>query len=301
MILDGKKLKQTILNDLREEVSELIEKPKLVVIQVGHDEASNVYIKQKKNMCETVGYQYQHITLEETTTTEEILNIINKLNSDPRVNGILVQMPLPIQIDTNLIQNAVLPEKDVDGLTDINAGKLIHNKDALLPCTPYGVMELLKSYNISLEGKNVVIVGRSNLVGKPLAALMLNAGATVDVCHSKTIDLSKHTHTADILVSAVGKPKLITKEMVKEHAVIIDVGITRTANGLCGDVDYENVSPTASYITPVPGGVGPMTVAMLAKNILKAYKIQRMNNNILFTNYNLKIKKLNNHKKTEVK
>jgi len=292
MILDGKTLKQTIINELREEVSQLEEKPQLVVIQVGSDEASNVYIKQKRKMCETIGYDYQHINLAETVTTSEVLQIINELNNDPKVNGILVQMPLPKSLDTNLIQNAVLPEKDVDGLTDINAGRLTHNKEALYPCTPLGVIELLKNYQIPIEGKNVVIVGRSNLVGKPLAALMLNQGATVEICHSKTIDLVKHTKNADILVAAVGKPKLITKEMVKKEAVVIDVGISRTENGLCGDVDYKNVSELASYITPVPGGVGPMTVAMLAKNVLKAYKIQRMENNILFTNQNNKIKKL---------
>lgn len=294
MILDGKTLKQNILIELSKEVSQLADKPQLVVIQVGHDEASNVYIKQKKNMCTTVGYQYQHITLEESTTTDEVLNIIDDLNNDPQVNGILVQMPLPKHLDTNLIQNAVLPEKDVDGLTDINAGKLIHDKEALYPCTPYGVMELLKAYNITVTGKNVVIVGRSNLVGKPLAALMLNAGATVDVCHSKTTNLAEHTKSADILVSAVGKPNLITKDMVKEQAIVIDVGINRTATGLCGDVDFEQVSPVTSYITPVPGGVGPMTVAMLAKNVLKAYKIQRMSNTILFTNHNCKVRKLTN-------
>ena len=294
MILDGKSLKQKILDELKEEVSGLSEKPQLVVIQVGQDPASNVYIKQKKNMCEYIGYQYQHILLEETTTTEEVLNIINDLNNNPEVNGILVQMPLPKHLDTNLIQNAVFPEKDVDGLTDINAGKLIHGKDALYPCTPYGVMELLNAYNIPVTGKNVVIVGRSNLVGKPLSALMLNAGATIEICHSKTIDLASHTKKADILVSAVGKPNLITKDMVQENAVIIDVGINRTPNGLCGDVDYDQVSQVASYITPVPGGVGPMTVAMLAKNVLKAYKTQRMNNTILFTNSSCKTRKLIN-------
>lgn len=294
MILDGKSLKEAILEELHQEVSQMEIKPKLVVIQVGHDEASNVYIKQKKKMCEIVGYQYQHILLEDTVTTDEVLNIIDKLNNDLEVNGILVQMPLPKHLDTEVIQNAVLPEKDVDGLTDINAGRLIHNKEALYPCTPYGIMELLKYYNISLEGKNVVIIGRSNLVGKPLAALMSNASASVDVCHSKTKDLVEHTKRADILVSAVGKVKLITKDMVKNGAVVIDVGINRTKDGLCGDVDYEHVCRVASYITPVPGGVGPMTVAMLGKNVLKAYKIQRMNNNILFTNSNCKIRKLIN-------
>jgi len=292
MILDGKMLKRNILNELQEEVSQMEEKPQLVVIQVGHDEASNVYIKQKQKMCEMVGYQYQHIKLDETTTTEEVLKIIDELNNNSEVNGILVQMPLPKHLDMELIQNAVLPEKDVDGLTDINAGKLIHNKEALYPCTPYGIMELLKAYNISIEEKNVVIVGRSNLVGKPLASLMLNAGATVEICHSKTTNLADHTKRADILISAVGKPNLITKEMVKDLAVVVDVGINRTNDGLCGDVDYQAVSQIAAYITPVPGGVGPMTVAMLGKNVLKAYKIQRMNKTILFTN--CRIKKLVN-------
>ena len=226
-------------------------------------------------MAEHIGYGYEHIKLEEDTTTDKILEIIDRLNKDDNVNGVMVQMPLPKQIDTDIIQNAVIPIKDVDGLSDMNAGLLFHNKDALYSCTPYGVMELLKRYNISLEGKNAVVVGRSNLVGKPMGMMLLNAGATVTVCHSKTKDIEKITKKADILISCVGKAKFITKDMVKKGSVVIDVGITRSEEGLCGDVDFIEVAPNTKYITPVPGGVGPMTVAMLGMNVMKAYKEQK--------------------------
>ena len=274
-LIDGKSIKKNILDELKEEVSKLEEKPKLVVIQVGNNEASNVYIKQKAKMAEHIGYGYEHIKLEEDTTTDKILEIIDRLNKDDNVNGVMVQMPLPKQIDTDIIQNAVIPIKDVDGLSDMNAGLLFHNKDALYSCTPYGVMELLKRYNISLEGKNAVVVGRSNLVGKPMGMMLLNAGATVTVCHSKTKDIEKITKKADILISCVGKAKFITKDMVKKGSVVIDVGITRSEEGLCGDVDFLEVAPNTKYITPVPGGVGPMTVAMLGMNVMKAYKEQK--------------------------
>ncbi len=274
-ILDGKKIKDEILDELRNEVNNMQEKPTLVVVQVGNNEASNVYIKQKAKMARYVGYQFHHIKLDDTITEEELLYEIDKLNKDKSVHGILVQMPLPSQINTYKVQNAVLPEKDVDGLSDINTGKLFHGKDALYSCTPFGVMELLKRYKINVVGKNVVVVGRSNLVGKPMATMLINEGATVTICHSKTNDLPKYTFNADILIVAVGKPKLITADMVKDGAVVIDVGINRLENRLCGDVDYENVLPKCSYITPVPGGVGQMTVAMLGKNVLKAYKIQK--------------------------
>ena len=274
-LIDGKSIKKIILDELKEEVSKLEEKPKLVVIQVGNNEASNVYIKQKAKMAEHIGYGYEHIKLEEDTTTDKILEIIDRLNKDDNVNGVMVQMPLPKQIDTDIIQNAVIPIKDVDGLSDMNAGLLFHNKDALYSCTPYGVMELLKRYNISLEGKNAVVVGRSNLVGKPMGMMLLNAGATVTVCHSKTKDIEKITKKADILISCVGKAKFITKDMVKKGSVVIDVGITRSEEGLCGDVDFIEVAPNTKYITPVPGGVGPMTVAMLGMNVMKDYKEQK--------------------------
>ena len=274
-ILDGKKIKQEVMDELKEEVSKLKDKPNFVVIQVGDNEASNVYIKQKAKMAEYIGYGYEHKRFPESITESELLKEIDKLNKDKNIHGVLVQMPLPSHIDTNTIQNAVIPEKDVDGLSDLNAGRLFHGKDALYSCTPYGVMEILKRYNISIEGKHAVVVGRSNLVGKPMGTMLTNAGATVTLCHSKTKDLAKETKRADILVVTVGKPKFITRDMVRKGTVVIDVGITRLESGLCGDVDYENVCDKCSYITPVPGGVGPMTVAMLGANVLKAYKMQK--------------------------
>ena len=274
MILDGKSIKANILDELKLEVSELQVKPKLVVIQVGNDEASNVYIKQKNNMCNYIGYDFEHIKLDSEVTTDKVLGVVERLNNDNSVNGILVQLPLPNVLDTNRIVNAVSPLKDVDGLTDMNNGKLFHGKDALYSCTPYGVMELLDRYDISVSGKNVVIVGRSDLVGKPMAMMMLNKDATVTVCHSKTRNLSEYTKKADILVVAVGRPNFVTSDMVSDETVVIDVGISRTDAGLCGDVDFNSVKDKTKYITPVPGGVGPMTVAMLAKNVLKAYRMQ---------------------------
>ena len=273
-ILDGKKIKKEILDELKEEVSKLTIKPSFVVIQVGNDEASNVYIKQKAKMAEYIGYKYTHIKLSEETTEEFLLNRIYELNNDDSVNGILVQMPLPKHIDTNKIQNAVSYNKDIDGLSDINAGRLFHSKDALFSCTPYGVMELLKRYKIDVTGMNAVVVGRSNLVGKPMSVMLTNESATVTLCHSKTKNLGDITKNAELLIVTVGKTKLITADMVKDGAIVIDVGISRLDDGLCGDVDFDNVSKKAKYITPVPGGVGPMTVAMLGKNILKAYKLQ---------------------------
>ena len=275
IILDGKKIKTEILDELKDEVSKLSEKPNFVVIQVGDNPASNVYIKQKAKMAEYVGYGYNHLKFPEDITEEVLLNEIDRLNKDDRIHGILVQMPIPNHIDTNLIQNAVSPEKDVDGLSDVNAGKLFHGKDALFSCTPYGVMEILKRYDIKVEGKHAVIVGRSNLVGKPMSTMLTNAGATVTLCHSKTKDLQMHTKMADILIVCVGKPKMITTDMVSEGTVVIDVGINRLDDGLCGDVDFDNVADKCAYITPVPGGVGPMTVAMLGQNVLKAYMMQK--------------------------
>lgn len=277
MILDGKRIKNIILDELALEVKDLSVKPKLVVIQVGDNEASNVYIRQKKNMCEYIGYEYEHIKLDSMVNTNVVVDIIRKLNNDKNVDGILVQLPLPKHIDSDVVLNSISYLKDVDGLTDINNGMLFHRKDTLYSCTPYGVMELLDRYNISVSGKNVVIVGRSDLVGKPMAMMLLEKDATVTICHSKTNNLSNFTKNADILVVAVGKPKFITSDMVAEDTVIIDVGINRIDDGLCGDVDFENIKNKCSYITPVPGGVGQMTVAMLAKNIFKAYKNRNFN------------------------
>ena len=274
MILDGRRIKNEILDSVKEEVNNLSIKPSLVVIQVGLDEASNVYIKQKEKMALDVGYKFLHVKYGEEVTTSELVKKIDELNNDDTVHGILVQMPLPSHIDEAVIQNAVRWDKDVDGLSSINAGRLFHNEDALFPCTPYGILELLDKYNIDICGKHAVVVGRSNLVGKPMAMMLLNKGATVTMCHSKTKNLKEHTKMADILIVAVGKANFITSDMVKEDSVIIDVGINRLEDGICGDVDYDMVKDKVSYITPVPGGVGQMTVAMLSVNVLKAYQLQ---------------------------
>ena len=227
-------------------------------------------------MCSYIGYEYEHIKLD-NVTTDDVLEVIGKLNNDTTVNGILVQLPLPKEIDSDKIVNAISPLKDVDGLTDINNGLLFHDKDTLYSCTPYGIMELLDRYNINVSGKHVVIVGRSSLVGKPMAMMMLNRDATVTICHSKTKNLEEYTKKADVLIVAIGKANFITSDMVSDNTVVVDVGISRTENGLCGDVDFESVKDKCSYITPVPGGVGQMTVAMLAKNVLKAYEMQKRN------------------------
>lgn len=270
-LLDGRLVKKEILAKLKDEVAHLNRPPGLVVIQVGEDPASNVYVGQKEKMANELGYKYSHIKLVSDVTQEKIEEVIEGLNADETVDGMIVQMPLPKHLDTKRIQNLIRVDKDVDGLSDMNAGKLIHNEDALMPCTPKGIMDILEYYHIDVEGKNVVIVGRSDLVGKPLAAMMLNKNATVTVCHSKTDDLAFHTKNADILVVAVGKKSIITEDMVKDGAVIVDVGINRIDGKLYGDVDFEGVKDKVSYITPVPGGVGQMTVAELAKNVLKAY------------------------------
>ena len=271
-LLDGKVVKKKILEELKEEVLKLKRKPGLVVIQVGDDPASKVYVGQKEKMANSVGYNFQHIKFDENIEEDIIEKKIIELNNDDNVDGILVQMPLPKQLNSKKIQNLIDQYKDVDGLSDINSGMLTHNVDTLVPCTPKGIMDILEYYNISVSGRNVVIVGRSDLVGKPLASLMLNANATVTICHSKTVNLGEFTKNADILVAAVGKASLITKDMVKENSVVIDVGINRVNDKLCGDVDFDGVIDKVSYITPVPGGVGQMTVAELGKNVLKAYK-----------------------------
>lgn len=275
MILDGKILKQDILNELKFEVSKLSKAPTLCVIQVGNDEASNVYIKQKENMCNFVGYNFLHQKFEENISERDLLDKIDILNNDKNIDAILVQMPLPKHINPKAIQNKVDFLKDVDGLNDKNIIALINNKDALKPCTACGVLELLDKYKISVEGVDVVIVGRSSLVGMPLFHMLENKNATVTLCHSKTKDLKEKTKTADILISAVGKKHLITNDMVKDNAVVIDVGITKENGKLYGDVDFESIRKKASFITPVPGGVGPMTIASLAKNILNSYKMQK--------------------------
>lgn len=275
-ILDGKEVKRIKLEELKNEVLKLDRPLGLTVIQVGDDSASNIYVKQKSKMASNLGVNFNHIKLEEDVREEEILKIIDDLNRDNNVDGILVQMPLPEHLNSRVIQNAISPLKDVDGLTDINMGMLVHKKNCLIPCTPLGVMELLKYYNIDVAGKNVVIVGRSDLVGRPMAEVMINNDATVTLCHSKTKNLKDITKNADVLVVAVGKAKLITSDMVKDGVVVVDVGINRLEDGsLCGDVDFDDVSSKCSYITPVPGGVGQMTVLELGYNTYKAYLLRQ--------------------------
>lgn len=275
-LLDGRKVKKEKLQQLREELNRCEEQVGLAVIQIGEDPASSVYVRQKEKMANDLGYYFKHIKLSENVTEEEVLSLIDQLNEDNLIDGILVQMPIPKHLDSKKIQNRVHYLKDVDGLTDINAGRLIHNQDTLVPCTPMGIMTLLEYYGIDVSGKNVVIVGRSDLVGKPLASLMTNQDATVTLCHSKTKDLSKYTQNADILVVAVGKPNLIKEEDVKENSIVIDVGINRLPDGaLCGDVDFESVEKKVAYITPVPGGVGQMTVYELGNNTYKAKTLRK--------------------------
>ena len=271
-IMDGKSLSEKIRTEIKTEIKTYMIKPCLAVIQIGDDPASNVYIKSKEKACNEVGIYFKHIKYDEDTREKEIINKIVELNNDEYVNGILLQLPIPSKYNQEKLINYIARNKDVDGLTDINVGKLVNNKKCLVSCTPQGIIELLKHYEINVEGKNVVIVGRSNLVGKPLISLFLNKNATVTICHSKTENLKYHTLNADILVVAVGKKHFITDDMVKDGAVIVDVGINRDDSKLYGDVDFEKVSKKSSFITPVPGGVGPMTVAMLLKNVNECYK-----------------------------
>ena len=278
IIIDGKKLAQKTRENLKIECEELKEKginPKLAVIMVGDDEASKVYIRNKSKACKEVGVEYEEFLLKSDINQEELIDIINKLNQDKNINGILLQSPIPKHLDINEAFRTIDYNKDVDGFHPMNVGQLALGQDTFVSCTPFGVMRMFEEYNIDLCGKNVVILGRSNIVGKPLTQCCLNKNATVTVCHSKTQNTKKITKEADILISAIGKPKFITSDMVKENAVVIDVGINRLDNGkIVGDVDFENVKEKASYITPVPGGVGPMTIAMLLNNVIKAAKRQ---------------------------
>ncbi len=277
MIMDGKSLKNEILSGLAEEVKALDKVPTLCVIQVGDDEASNVYINQKRKMCNDIGYNFIHEKYDDSITEDELLKNIERFNSNDNIDAILVQMPLPSGINEKNIQNAVSKYKDVDGLNDSNIVDLISGKSSLYPCTACGVISLLDKYGVTLEGSNVVIVGRSSLVGMPLFHMLENRNATVTLCHSKTRNLQSITKNADIIISATGVKGLIKEDMVNNNAVVVDVGIARENGKLYGDVDFDNVSKKASLITPVPGGVGPMTIASLAQNVLKAYKMQKRN------------------------
>ena len=278
MIIDGKKIAETILENLKSQVENLKKSgvfPSLAVILVGGDPASKTYVKNKKTACEKIGISEKEFIFPENTAEKEITELIEKLNGDKTVSGILVQLPLPPHLDSKRIIEKIDPLKDVDAFTKINKGELMGGNAKLLPCTPAGILELFSHEKINLEGKSCAVIGRSDIVGKPIALLLLQNNATVTICHSKTKNLKEICKNADIIVSAVGKPKLISREMVKKGVVIIDVGINRDENGkLCGDVDYNEVESVCSYITPVPGGVGPMTVAMLIKNTVKAAEFQ---------------------------
>lgn len=273
-LLDGKALANDILDKLSLKVNRLDTAPNLVVIQVGNDPASSVYVRNKERTAERVGINSETVKLSKHITQDELLEIIDKYNNDSLVNGILVQLPLPKHIDEQVILEAISPMKDVDGFHPLNVGKLNIGQKQMIPSTPAGIMELLKANHIELEGKHVVIVGRSNIVGKPLAHLLLEANATVTITHSRTKDLKHLTKLADILVVAVGQSEFITKDYVKTGAVVIDVGINRTESGLKGDVDFNNVKSKVAAITPVPGGVGPMTIAMLMNQTYQAYCTQ---------------------------
>lgn len=278
IIIDGKKVSAQVKEQVRIETEELVKKgikPGLAVIIVGDDPASRVYVNNKKKACEKVGFLSKEFALPATTTQEELLALVNELNEDKEINGILCQLPLPKGLDEKAVIEAISPLKDVDAFHASNVGKIMIGDYDFLPCTPAGVMEMLHSYNIPVEGKECVVIGRSNIVGKPMAMLLLHENGTVTITHSRTKNLKEVTKRADILVAAIGKPKFVTADMVKEGAVVIDVGMNRDENGkLCGDVDFENVKEKCSAITPVPGGVGPMTIAVLMKNTLKACKIQ---------------------------
>ena len=269
MILDGKLVSNEIKSELKKYIDDNNLKIGMAVIQVGDNPASNVYIKNKAKVAESLGVNFEHYKFDIDITEDVIISKIEKLNNNDNIHGIIVQLPLPEHLDKDLIVNSINEEKDIDGLTSKNIGNLFSNSEGIISCTPYGIMKLLEYYNIDLEGKNAVIVGRSNLVGKPLVELLLRKNATVTICHSKTKKLKDYTKKADILIAAVGKKHLITKNMVKKGAVIVDVGINREDNKLYGDVDFDKVKNKASYITPVPGGIGPMTVAMLFYNLIK--------------------------------
>ena len=272
-LIDGKKLAEKIKAKVKQEIKEKNLKPKLSLILIGDNPASQIYVRKKHEACLETGIISDQHFFAEKTPEKEITDLIELLNKDESVSGILVQLPLPEQINVKKIVNLIAPEKDVDGFHPINIGKSALNQNSFEPCTPLGIMKLLEEYSINPEGKNCVIVGTSNIVGKPLGLMLLNKNATVTYCNKFTEDLKEHTKKADILISAVGKPKLISKDMIKKNAVIIDVGTNRLENGkTVGDIDFEEAKKTASFITPVPGGVGPMTVACLMENTLKAEK-----------------------------
>ncbi|HJA07393.1 MAG TPA: bifunctional methylenetetrahydrofolate dehydrogenase/methenyltetrahydrofolate cyclohydrolase FolD [Candidatus Mediterraneibacter pullicola] len=277
-IINGKEISQQIKDELKLEVARLAKKGRracLAVIQVGNDPASSVYVNNKKKACAYIGIESKSYELSKETSEEELISLVEKLNDDSQVNGILVQLPLPVHIDEDRIIRTISPDKDVDGFHPVSVGRLWIGEKGFLSCTPAGIIQLLKRSGITIEGKECVVIGRSNIVGKPMAALLLRENGTVTVAHSRTKDLKDITKRADILIVAVGKKKYITREYVREGAVVVDVGMHRDENGkLCGDVDYDDVAPVTSAITPVPGGVGPMTIAMLMDNCVETMRIR---------------------------
>ena len=278
-IIDGKKVSANVKESVRLECERLVKEhgvtPGLAVVIVGDDPASRVYVNNKKKACELVGFKSEEYALPAETTQEELLSLVDTLNNKDDINGILVQLPLPKHLDDKAVIERISPKKDVDAFHAVNVGKIMLGEYDFLPGTPAGVMEMLHQYEIAVEGRECVVIGRSNIVGKPMGMLLLHENGTVTICHSRTKNLKEVCQRADILVAAVGRAKFVTADMVKDGAVVIDVGMNRDENGkLCGDVDFENVKDKCSYITPVPGGVGPMTIATLMKNTIKACKLQ---------------------------
>lgn len=274
-IIDGKKIAGEILQGLKEKIKSMKEKPGLALVLAGNNPASEIYVNSKEKACNEAGFYCERFNFGNDISETGLLNLINSLNQKRNLHGILVQLPLPKQIDEKLILNSILPHKDVDGFAPVNLGSLVSGNAVLAPATARACLHLIESTGIEIEGKNAVIVGRSNIVGKPAAMMLLEKNATVTICHSKTKNLAEYTKKADILVVAVGRPGMITKDMVKPGAVVIDVGINRVNGGVVGDVDFENVKEIAGYITPVPKGVGPMTIAMLMENTLKAMELSQ--------------------------
>ncbi|MBW2975331.1 bifunctional methylenetetrahydrofolate dehydrogenase/methenyltetrahydrofolate cyclohydrolase FolD [Candidatus Woesearchaeota archaeon] len=273
-IIDGSRIAEKIREGLKRKASKLKEKPGLAVVLVGDNPASQVYVSMKEKKCAEVGFYSRKILLPESTSEEKLLGIIDELNQDPKIHGMLVQLPLPKHIDEQLVIDAILPHKDADGFHPINMGNLFIGKNIIVPATPKGVIKLIESTGVELEGKDAVVVGRSNIVGKPVAMLLQQKNCTVTMCHSRTRNLGEYTKKADILVVAVGKARAVTKDMVKKGAVVIDVGTNKVYDKLVGDVDFEEVQKVAGHITPVPRGVGPMTIACLLENTLECMKIQ---------------------------
>lgn len=281
MLLDGKTLSNKIKEELKAQVNSLIEKyasiPTLSIVVVGSNPASEIYVRNKIKTANSIGMNAEVVNLNENVSMEELIKVVDNLNDNKSVNGIIVQLPLPRHLNEQVIIDRISNIKDVDGFGLLNKGKLLAGEDSLRPATPYGIMKMLEAYNIELAGKNALVIGRSNIVGKPIALMLLEKNATVTIAHSKTKNIGEIAKNADIIVIAVGKPKFLTADMVKEEAIIVDVGINRDNGVLCGDVDFDEVSKKASFITPVPGGVGPLTIVSLLENTIKAYIKQKTN------------------------